>query len=449
MLNTCIFFLCYVVFIKKENADTFLERTKRANSFLEEVRKGNIERECNEERCSKEEAREAFEDQEKTFSFVFVDGDQCSSNPCHYGGQCKDGIGSYTCTCLDGYQGKNCEFVIPKFCRINNGDCEQFCSVRRDGRKDVVCSCADGYALAEDGKHCVATVKYPCGKVFLVRNKRSVLSPADYSNETSDEGDPPANETSAEEIFAVTTESPTPPPDNRTSSKTPYVDTRIVGGDECRPGQCPWQVSGGGCFCGGTILNENFILTAAHCINQSKEIKVVVEKALCHSRWNCLPYPQRGLLDRTYDNDIALLKLKEPIRFSEYIIAACLPKADFANEVLMNQKSGRVSGFGREFEGGRRSKKLKVLEVPYVDRNTCKQSTNLAITENMFCAGYDTEQKDACQGDSGGPHVTRYKDTYFVTGIVSWGEGCARKGKYGVYTKLSRFLRWVRTVMSL
>ncbi|NXM23370.1 FA10 factor, partial [Ploceus nigricollis] len=109
-------------------------------------------------------------------------------------------------------------------------------------------------------------------------------------------------------------------------------------------------------FCGGTILNENFILTAAHCINQSKEIKVVVgevdrekeeqsesmhtvDKIFVHSKF---------IVD-TYDNDIALLKLKEPIRFSEYVIAACLPKADFANEVLMNQKSGRVSGFGREF----------------------------------------------------------------------------------------------------
>ncbi|KAI1241641.1 Coagulation factor VII, partial [Lamprotornis superbus] len=231
------------VFIKKESADKFLERTKRANSFLEELKKGNIERECNEERCSKEEAREAFEDQEKTEEFwnIYVDGNQCSSNPCHYGGHCKDGIGSYTCTCLDGYQGKNCEFVIPKFCRINNGDCEQFCSIRRDGRKDVVCSCADGYVLAEDGKHCVATVKYPCGKIFVARKKRSVLSPADYSNGTSDQEDPPANETSVEENFVITTESPTPPPDNRTSSKTPYVDTRIVGGDECLPGQCPWQ----------------------------------------------------------------------------------------------------------------------------------------------------------------------------------------------------------------
>lgn len=322
-----------------------------------------------------------------------------------------------------------------------------------------MCSCTSGYELAEDGKQCVSKVKYPCGKVLMKRIKRSVILPTNSNtNATSDQDVPSTNESILEEVFTTTTESPTPPPRNGSSITDPNVDTRIVGGDECRPGECPWQAvlinEKGEEFCGGTILNEDFILTAAHCINQSKEIKVVVgevdrekeehsetthtaEKIFVHSKY----------IAETYDNDIALIKLKEPIQFSEYVVPACLPQADFANEVLMNQKSGMVSGFGREFEAGRLSKRLKVLEVPYVDRSTCKQSTNFAITENMFCAGYETEQKDACQGDSGGPHVTRYKDTYFVTGIVSWGEGCARKGKYGVYTKLSRFLRWVRTVM--
>ena len=65
----------------------------------------------------------------------------------------------------------------------------------------------------------------------------------------------------------------------------------------------------------------------------------------------------------------------------------------------------------------------------------------------MFCAGYDAQPEDACQGDSGGPHVTRFRDTYFVTGIVSWGEGCARKGKFGVYTKVSNFLKWIDKIM--
>ncbi|XP_067419765.1 coagulation factor X [Emydura macquarii macquarii] len=457
------------VFLKEENANKFFGRTKRANSLFEELKKGNIERECYEERCSKEEAREAFEDTEKTDEFwnKYVDGDQCKLNPCQYGGMCKDGIGTYTCTCLDGYQGKNCESVIQKFCKLNNGDCEHFCKPKRN---EVECSCATGYVLGDDGKSCISTGPFPCGKVQMNRKKRSVLSFGNGTSVTNEQDGKPIellnNNGESHQTIASTTNSSDLRLQNETkpskgtennpktdSSRNP--DTRIVGGEDCKPGECPWQAllinedkEG---FCGGTILDKFFILTAAHCMNQSKTIKVVVgevdrekeentemmysvEKVFVHVKF----------VSATYDYDIALIKLKEPITFSDYVIPACLPDADFANEILMNQKSGRVSGFGRLYEHGRLSNKLKVLEVPYVDRNSCKLSSTFMITENMFCAGYDNITKDACQGDSGGPHVTKYKDTYFVTGIVSWGEGCARKGKYGVYTKVSKFQSWLK-----
>ncbi|KFO73925.1 Coagulation factor X, partial [Cuculus canorus] len=203
-------------------------------------------------------------------------------------------------------------------------------------------------------------------------------------------------------------------------------------------------------FCGGTILNEYFILSAAHCIDQYKDLRVIVgmvdkrkeepsraihrvEKIIAHARYD----------NRTYDSDIALLKLEEPITFSEDVIPACLPEEDFANYVLMNQTFGIVSGFGRAFEYAQQVQRMKVLQVPYVDRNTCKHALYGPVTRNMFCAGYGKDGKDACQGDGGGPHVTEYNGTYFVTGIISWGEGCGRQGKYGVYTKLSKFLPWV------
>lgn len=89
----------------------------------------------------------------------------------------------------------------------------------------------------------VFTVKYPCGKVFVKRKKRSIILPADNINGTSDQDVPPTNETSLEEDFVTTTESPTVRPGNETSGKTPYVHTRIVGGDECLLGECPWQVN--------------------------------------------------------------------------------------------------------------------------------------------------------------------------------------------------------------
>ncbi|KAF6084007.1 coagulation factor X [Phyllostomus discolor] len=102
------------VFINQERANTFLERIRRANSIFEEMKKGNLERECLEETCSYEEAREIFEDTEKTNEFwnKYKDGDQCESSPCLNQGGCKDGLGEYTCTCLEGYEGKNCELLM-------------------------------------------------------------------------------------------------------------------------------------------------------------------------------------------------------------------------------------------------------------------------------------------------------------------------------------------------
>lgn len=113
----------------------------------------------------------------------------------------------------------------------------------------------------------------------------------------------------------------------------------------------------------------------------------------------------------------------------------------------MRQPDGMVSGFGRTGENRPAATILQRLTVPYVDRQTCMESTQLRIYTPMFCAGYDEIAKDACQGDSGGPHVTRYHNTYFVTGVVSWGEGCARKGKYGIYTQVSKYIRWIREGM--
>ncbi|XP_009959108.1 PREDICTED: coagulation factor X [Leptosomus discolor] len=163
-----------------------------------------------------------------------------------------------------------------------------------------------------------------------------------------------------------------------------------------------------------------------------------VEKIVAHPEFDT----------KTFDSDIALLKLEEPITFSEDVVPACLPEEDFANNILMNQTFGIVSGFGVTFERAQPVKKMKTLQIPYVDGDTCKLALRHPVTENMFCAGYDKDGKDVCQGDGGGPHVTQYNGTYFVTGIISWGEGCGTPGKYGVYTNLSKFLPWVRSVLT-
>ncbi|XP_077014844.1 coagulation factor X [Tamandua tetradactyla] len=439
------------VFIKREHANNVLARVRRANSFLEEMKKGNLERECMEETCSFEEAREVFEDDVQTNEFwnKYKDGDQCESSPCHNQGKCKDGIGEYTCMCPEEFEGKNCELPTRKLCSVDNGDCDQFC---REEQNSVMCSCASGYILGDNGKSCISTGPYPCGKLTLRRSRRS-LTQADNSTESP--------------LKAIILEPydyeylpPTDNPFDLLNINQTYSEeddsslTRIVGGRDCKEGECPWQAllinEENEGFCGGTILNEYYVLTAAHCLYQTKKFRVRVgDRNTEKEEGNEMVHEvdiiikHNKFVKATYDFDIAVIKLKTPITFRMNVAPACLPEKDWAESTLMTQKTGLVSGFGRTHEKGQTSTTLKMLEVPYVDRNTCKLSSSFTITQNMFCAGYDLNPEDACQGDSGGPHVTRFKDTYFVTGIVSWGEGCARKGKYGIYTKVASFLKWI------
>ncbi|KAG9492252.1 coagulation factor X [Eleutherodactylus coqui] len=449
------------VFVSQKEANGILKRWKRANSIFEELKKGNLERECYEEVCNYEEAREVFENEEKTREFwsKHVDGDQCSSNPCQYGGSCKDGVGEFTCLCSSGFEGKTCEIVIQKMCSLNNGGCDQYCKIED---RDVVCSCTAGYKLGDDGKSCVATDKYSCGKRAGFRVKRA--APAEAENR--------ANHTNGSHINNITVSPTNASPLNENiqredirpdsplnESEDDYnPNERIVGGRDCKFGECPWQAvllsEDEEPFCGGTILSKQFVLTAAHCMNQTKYFKVVVGEMntdkkdaseSVHKVDKIIIHPKFVRL--TYDYDIAVIKLQEAINFTDNIIPACLPDPDFAEDVLMNERQAMVSGFGRLHERGVHATKLQMLNVPYITRQTCKESSRFTITDNMFCAGYDKEVKDACQGDSGGPHVTPFKDTYFVTGIVSWGEGCAQQGKYGVYTKVSKLHKWLRGML--
>lgn len=94
------------------------------------------------------------------------------------------------------------------------------------------------------------------------------------------------------------------------------------------------------------------------------------------------------------------------------------------------------------------SKRLREAEVPIVNQTLCKQSHSHLITSNMFCAGYPDGKADACQGDSGGPlaienPLNEHEKRWVLAGIISWGDGCAVAGKYGVYTRVSAVATWI------
>ncbi|MEE6470640.1 hypothetical protein FKM82_009017 [Ascaphus truei] len=225
-----------------------------------------------------------------------------------------------------------------------------------------------------------------------------------------------------------------------------FSDAAFAQGRYCEPGECPWQAllvnEDNEQYCGGTILNEHFVLTAAHCINQTSfHVAVGQMNARFESRSTSIHWVDKILMhskfqEQSYDYDIALIKLKEPIVFNEAVLPVCIPTRNFAEQILMSQDFGTVSFFscGKEQDG-----KLQMHYAQQRDTSQCMKC-NLNMTGNMFCASVNS----TCDGEEGGPHVTPYKGTHFITGIASWSDRCNMQGQLAMYTKVSNFIDWIQ-----
>jgi transmembrane serine protease 11D len=237
--------------------------------------------------------------------------------------------------------------------------------------------------------------------------------------------------------------------------ETIIVNPLIVGGtpvDELS--RAPWQVAlvGNGTrnqFCGGSKIGDSWVLTAAHCVDNffvgmdpsrldvvlgtltypSGGEQIAVRAIHTHPRWD----------DVNLDFDAALLELESPATMGEAVAV------HGAGESLPEGIPVLVTGWGAVSEGGPGSTTLLEVEVPVVSTAVCSQpeSYDGAITEAMFCAGEREGGKDACQGDSGGPVELDLNGVRTLVGIVSWGHGCARRLKYGVYSRVSKVPDWV------
>ncbi|XP_078504329.1 trypsin-2-like [Lissotriton helveticus] len=226
----------------------------------------------------------------------------------------------------------------------------------------------------------------------------------------------------------------------------------IVNGYNCPRKSKPWQVflefqtEDGTFSCGGSLINQNWILSAAHCMGlpgkmvarlgeqdlnepDFTEQYIAAVKQIQHPNYNTKPH----------DNDIMLIKLAQPAQYNQYVQPIPLPTSCVAAGTWCT-----VSGWGNTIPGAMPADALQCLNLPIISNALCEESYPAVYTSNMMCAGFMRGQQDSCQGDSGGPLECNGQ----LQGVVSFGKGCALAGYPGVYTRVCNYNAWISQTMS-
>ncbi|XP_046682656.1 serine proteinase stubble isoform X2 [Homalodisca vitripennis] len=246
-----------------------------------------------------------------------------------------------------------------------------------------------------------------------------------------------------------------------------FPQSRIVGGEKATFGKWPWQISlrqwRTSTYlhkCGAALLNENWAITAAHCVENVAPSDLLLRLGEHDLSLEDEPYgyqerrvqivashPQFD--PRTFEYDLALLRFYEPVTFQPNIIPVCVPQDD-TNFV---GSTAYVTGWGRLYEDGPLPSVLQEVSVPVINNTVCETMYRAAgyiehIPEIFICAGYKKGGFDSCEGDSGGPMVIQRPDKrWLLAGVISWGIGCAEPNQPGVYTRISEFRGWINQIL--
>jgi secreted trypsin-like serine protease len=256
----------------------------------------------------------------------------------------------------------------------------------------------------------------------------------------------------------TTTTTAKPAPSADCKCGVPNRVSRIVGGVEAEANEYPWQVgltwsTTSRPFCGGSIASSKSIITAAHCIKgwESRTMyALVAEHDLTQSDGEkyvkiCKKEIHSSYNTNTYDYDYAVLTLCEELTWADDVKPVCLP-ASSGQGTQYEAVSSVVSGWGTLQSNGATPSKLQEVTVQSMANTACCTSPYTAyscggITDRMICAA--DSGKDSCQGDSGGPMVANEGSHFTLTGIVSWGAGCAQDNAPGVYARVTNQLDWI------
>ncbi|XP_057226238.1 hyaluronan-binding protein 2 [Malurus melanocephalus] len=394
---------------------------------------------------------------------------QCSPNPCKNGGTCirNRHRSKFTCKCPEPFRGRFCE-IGP------DDDCYEGDSSTYRGR---VSQAANGRTCLHWNSHHLLDHPFNAfmedadshgiGEHNFCRNPDEDEKPWCYirKNNEVDWEFCDVSPCSAEE---TPTEPPTDPPEIFQTCGQPEVRStlkRIYGGSKAKPGKHPWMASlqrqtpaGNEHFCGGVLIKSCWVLTAAHCLEDPKtKIQVALgklnlKKSEHHEQIfdaeEVILHDEYREKDGILYNDIGLLRLKPVDGYcaveTKYVKIACLPEF-----LLPAGTSCFISGWG-ETETDEQSHQLLDANVKLISQRKCNEPElhHNRLDESMFCAGKLRKAGiDSCQGDSGGPLTCVANSSYYVYGLVSWGDGCGLKNKPGVYTQVTKFTSWIKSVL--
>lgn len=391
------------VFLDKDEASAVITRQKRNPP-------SNLERECMEKLCTYDEAHRFFQDTYRTDIFwsVYVDGDQCISNPCQNGALCSDSAGGYDCVCKSGFSGVHCEKDETICTTEKDKGCSQFC---KPGYSSYECSCTQGWKITRNDKNkCEPAVSNPCGKVNSLSQWESRLN----SNKNSN-----------------------------------------YQGLACTSTECPWQVllksgeSAG--YCSGVILKSNMVLTSAQCAKKYIDFQVVVGTRKTtpedgeQTLYVHLVHPHPRYIDGRPENDLAVIELRDPIRFKREVVAACLPERDFADRILTSgEYPAVVTGWKEAQDQPAFQGPLTLNHLAYDTLPKCVETYPMIMTNKMGC----TSQRASadCSMSSGSPLLTLYRDVFFLTGIITKPANADCSKGY-IFQKVSRHLDWLQPLM--